>query len=169
MTTATATADARVEPLLTQLGYNANALRANVDGVSHEESLLQPQPGGNCLNWVVGHVVATRNQILRLLGKEPIWREERAARYARGGDPIAGPEEGVVAFEEILADFSRAQEAIVAGMNEISSDELEVLVPWFGKQQPKATALAGLVFHESYHMGQTGVLRRTAGKAGAIG
>jgi len=50
----------------------------------------------------------------------------------------------------------------------MTDEELEVPVPWFGEDVPKAIALAGLVFHEAYHVGQTGLLRRIAGKGGAI-
>lgn len=164
----TKTANARVEALLTQLNYIQYALGANTAEVTHDDSLDQPQKGGNCLNWVVGHIVATRNQTLGLLGKEPIWSDEKASRYRRGGEPINGPEEAVVPFEEILADFNASQEAIVAGLGEITDEELDVLVPWFGEQSPKSVALAGLVFHETYHLGQTGLLRRVAGKEGAI-
>lgn len=32
-------------------------LRLNVAGLTHEESLIQPRPGGNCLNWVMGHLL----------------------------------------------------------------------------------------------------------------
>ena len=31
-------------------------VRLNADGISHEESLGQPQNAGNCLNWVLGHL-----------------------------------------------------------------------------------------------------------------
>ncbi len=164
----TATTNARVEALITQTGYNQYALKTNTAEVTHVESLKQPQAGGNCLNWVVGHVVATRNQTLTLLGQEPIWSEEIAQRYRRGGEPVEGPEDGLVPFEQMLADFDTSQDAILAGLSEIADEELDVPVPWFGEQQPKAVALAGLVFHETYHLGQTGLLRRVIGREGAI-
>lgn len=163
------TINARVEALLTQIGYVQYGLKTNTAELTHEESLEQPQAGGNCLNWVVGHIVANRNHILTLLGQEPIWSSEKAARYARGTEPIAGPEEGVLPLDQILADFDTAQDGIVAGLSEISDEELDVLVPWFGEDHPKAVALAGLVFHETYHLGQTGLLRRVVGREGAIG
>lgn len=164
----TATVNSRVEALVAQLGFVDRALKANTAGLTHEDSLVQPQQGGNCLNWIVGHVVTTRNQFLALLGKEPIWEGERAARYARHTEPIVGPEDSIVPFEEILAAFDTSQQAILAGLSEISDEELSVMVPWFGSESPKAVALAGLVFHETYHVGQTGLLRRVAGKEGAI-
>lgn len=164
----TTTASARVEILLTQLGYLKLALETNLAGVDHDESLTQPPGGGNCLNWVLGHLVASRDITLELLGRDPTWGPEKAARYARGSEPVTGPEEAVVPLEEILTDLETSRQAIVEGLHAISDEELDVLVPWFGRDEPKSVALAGLVFHESYHVGQTGVLRRLTGREGAI-
>lgn len=163
-----AAADPRVEALITQLRYTSYALAINVADMSHEDSLVQPQPAGNCLNWIVGHLVASRNGILAMLGKEPTWDHEMAPRYARSTDPIDEAVEGVIPLDELVAAFDAAQREIVDGLKAISSEQLEELVPWFGEDVPKAVALAGLVFHEAYHVGQTGLLRRIAGKPGAI-
>ena len=32
-------------------------MRQQTADLDHTDSLLQPQPGGNCLNWVMGHLV----------------------------------------------------------------------------------------------------------------
>ena len=42
---------------------NHYALHKNLDGVTPEEALEQPV-AGNCLNWIVGHIVANRNHVL---------------------------------------------------------------------------------------------------------
>ena len=164
----TAATSSRVEALVTQLGYIDHVLKENTSGLTHEDSLAQPQPGGNCLNWIVGHVVASRNQTLGLLGKDPIWDDKTAARYLRGSDPIAGSEDAVVPLEEMLAAFAAGQEAIVDALREISEEDLSEMVPWFGDEAPRAVALAGMIFHETYHVGQTGVLRRFIGKDSTI-
>lgn len=53
------------------LRYQARAIHQVVlmqtDGVTHKESPIQPQPAGNCLNWVVGHLVAVYNNALPVL------------------------------------------------------------------------------------------------------
>ena len=38
---------------------NYGALFRNLAGITHEESFVRPAPAGNCLNWVLGHIVAT--------------------------------------------------------------------------------------------------------------
>ena len=55
-----------------QFGLTSYVLEKNVAGVSHQESLINPDPGGSCLNWVVGHLTLSRNRALRLFGQEPM-------------------------------------------------------------------------------------------------
>jgi len=39
----------------------------NVDGITQKESLVQPQPAGNCLNWVLGHLIWVYGNVLPLV------------------------------------------------------------------------------------------------------
>lgn len=49
--------------------FSYGALNRNLDGITDEESLFIPQPAGNCINWVLDHVVAVRNTtVLTLAG-----------------------------------------------------------------------------------------------------
>ena len=152
-----------VESLQMLYEINQSALDLNVKGLSHEESLIQPPGGGNCLNWVAGHVVANRNFVLGLLGEEPIWTADESEPYKRGSAPI---KDGSRArkFDEIVADFSKAQERIRAGLGRLKDEDLS-------RKQGEETlgdSLHLLQFHEAYHIGQVGLLRRIAGKPGAI-
>lgn len=49
-------------------------------GLTHQDSLLQPPVRGNCLNWVLGHILAGRNTTLEFLGQSPLWQEEETSR-----------------------------------------------------------------------------------------
>ncbi|MGE5177088.1 MAG: DinB family protein [Hyphomicrobiales bacterium] len=140
------------------------ALHLNLAGVTPEEALLQPEPAGNCLTWIVGHITASRNGALRVLGEEPIWDAETAKRYARSSAPILGSGDGLP-FERIVADFDATQERIVAALARTSPEDLART--WKDDQSVGAW-LAFLHFHESYHVGQTGIVRRLIGKEGAI-
>jgi len=142
---------------------NRYALSVNVEGITHEESLIQPPRGGNCLNWVVGHIVANRNHVLQLLGEPPIWPEPDYETYRRGSAPIL---DGARArrLEKLIEDFHRSQERIGAALDRIGDEKL-------AEKEGDETVgerLAFLHFHEAYHVGQTALLRRMAGKEGAI-
>jgi uncharacterized damage-inducible protein DinB len=152
-----------VESLQMLYGINQTALDLNVKGLNHEESLIQPPQGGNCLNWVAGHIVASRNSVLNLIGEKPIWTTEEAELYKRGSAPIKDGSRAKK-FEQIVADFTRSQERVRAGLGRLTEQDL---VKKEG-DQTLAQRLHFLQFHEAYHVGQLGLLRRMAGKEGAI-
>lgn len=142
----------------------------NIEGFTHEDSLRQP-PAGNCLNWLVGHVVATRQHILAMVGIDPVWTKEETARYDRGGSPVLGDGPDILPFDRIRKDLDRTQELLRSAWKTIDADRLAQPLP--ADRNPfqvdnLGEMLAALSFHESYHVGQCGIVRRLLGKEGAI-
>ena len=158
------------EILKTQIGFNHYVIKVNSAGLTDEESLLAPEPAGNCLNWVLGHILAGRASILELLGSEGMLSEEQARPYRRGSDPLTESSRAMT-IAEILRGLERTQEMILSGLDSLDDAGMARVIPEspFGRdEETVASLLAGLVFHESYHVGQTGLLRRLAGYEGAI-
>ncbi len=154
--------------LAVQLGYNNYTFHKNTDGVSHEESLVQPHPGGNCLNWVVGHLATSRDLTRGVLGLEPVLGEHPV--YARSSEPLADAGKAEP-FERLTAAFAKNQDDIAAAIAALTPEQLAAKAPFSPGNNPEETVgtlLAGLIFHEAYHIGQTGVLRRIAGHAGVL-
>lgn len=144
--------------------FDHAAINRNCAGFTHEESLAAPV-AGNCANWVLGHIIQNRMTLLRLLGEEPLWSDADGAIYARGTksfDPAAARD-----FAGLLKDLETTQERVRAGLSRLEpavlSKKLEPEDKW-----TLAETLHFLSFHESYHAGQLGLLRRIAGKPGAI-
>jgi hypothetical protein len=137
-------------------------VKINTEGFTEADSLVQPS-GGNCCNWVLGHIVASRNGILRLLGESPIWSDQEIELYKRGSAAIKAGS-AACSHEKMLADFQRSQEQIQSALKRMSPEDLS-RVDGDGTVGQK---LATLHFHEAYHVGQLGLLRRIAGKEGAI-
>src|SRR5688572_8255824 len=73
---------------------------ANVAGLTHEDSLVQPRPGGNCLNWVLGHLLSVYDGILPMMRQEPVMGEGALQRYVRGAPPIQDRAEAL-SFEQM--------------------------------------------------------------------
>jgi len=144
--------------------FSHMALTRNLEGITHEESVLAPDGGGNSLNWVLGHLLNYRNTILKLLGKPPAWDSPQAARYARGSAPL-GPDDDPVPFETLRAELDRSQGLLVAALRAAPAEQLAAPAE---NGDPVATRIAMLGFHEGYHGGQIGLLRRLLGHAGAI-
>jgi hypothetical protein len=146
--------------------FTTLVLERNLEGLSHEESLEQPASGGNCLNWVLGHILATRTHVHRLLGDEPVWSDAEAKRYERGSSPIVEAGPGVLPLPRLVDDLRTSSTRLRDALERVSDDDL---AKRSGEgAQPVGDQLIALHFHEAYHAGQIGLLRRLVGKAGAI-
>ncbi|HET9951618.1 MAG TPA: DinB family protein [Candidatus Eisenbacteria bacterium] len=153
------------DPILSNLfETNLYTIRVNTEGITDAEALLQPHPAGNCMNWVVGHILSSREGALKLFGEEPVLPADATARYKRGSGPIAGPGDGL-AMSELLARFALSQERLLRGIENLPAAKWEEERADFGTVR---RAVYFLHFHEAYHAGQIAVLRRLAGKKGAI-
>ena len=148
-------------------GISHQVLKKNLDGVTHEESLLQPDADGNCLNWVVGHILSTRNSALRMLNQPTFWKQEEADLYKRGSEPIKDGSRALN-FKKMASDLDRSQELLMTGLSEISDTQLNSPCPDPSIGETMEEAFFIMQFHETYHAGQTGLLRRITGKEGVI-
>lgn len=153
-----------------QLGLPAYVLEKNIGDLSQEESLARPERGGNCLNWVVGHLTRTRNLALGSIGQKPPFPMGDFDVYdERTGVPFS--RERALPIEELCRRFKAMQEPLVSAIKKMTPEILASPPPKKFTGEPNETVgsnLATFVFHESYHVGQTGVLRRVAGKPGVI-
>lgn len=154
----------------TQIAHSSYCLHRNLEGISHEDSVRQPEGGCNCLNWVVGHIVATRNRWLTGLGLEPVIADQVAERYRGGGEPITESSQAT-GLDELLAAYDRSQEILNEEIDAMSEEQLDGPAPFSPGNNPEETwrsLNSALCFHEAYHTGQTGIGRRTIGKPGAL-
>jgi hypothetical protein len=166
----TAVSSGEIELLRHQAKLTRAVLRMNVEGVTQEESLIQPRTGGNCMNWVVGHLTCIYNKSLPLVGQEPVVAPDSLDRYDRGSPPITDPAEARD-LGELLATFERVDDRYDAGLAALAPETLDRPAPFSPSDDPNETVrslLGTILFHQAYHAGQTGILRRAAGKEGAI-
>lgn len=141
------------------------SLQRNLAGLTHEESLRAPEPAGNSINWVLGHILDSRNAVLKMVGAEPVWNQESAQRYKRGSAPL-GEGDTPERFEVLWEEMGRASDRMLAALAALPADKLAEV----GEDgRTFAQRLAFLGFHEAYHAGQVGLLRRLLGHPGAIG
>lgn len=149
-----------------QFGFNAFVAAKNIDGVTHEESLVAA-PNGNNMNWVLGHVVATRCLLLPGLGEESPWSKEQTEGYRRGTPLGEGKH---LPFDEIRRAFDVTQSRLLDGIAKVTEEDLAKPAPFSPgpRQETLGSLLAIFPMHEAYHLGQTGLLRKVCGKEGAL-
>ncbi len=159
-----------VEVLRQQARASQRVVEINLQGVTHEEGLIQPSPGGNCLNWVLGHLIWAYNGALPLLGQEPVMDKDAVKRYARGSSPITDPAEALD-LQALLDGWKEASKRMDAGLAGLTQEVLDRPAPNSPTGNPNETVrtlLTTVAFHQAYHAGQAGILRRLVGKEGAI-
>lgn len=142
---------------------NQWVINEQTKGLSHADSLIQPAERGNCLNYILGHLVVHRDLILDLLGKEPILTTEQEARYGYGSDPVVqdGPE--VIPLEELLQMLGRAEQSLVGALEALSSADLEREIQSGERTTTLGERIEFYSWHDTYHVGQTEYLRQLAG------
>lgn len=168
MTTATTANLGEVEVYRQMAGTIYHVVARCANDISHEESLAQPGPQGNCMNWVLGHLVRVYDNIMPLLGQKPLGGFER---YERGGAPIKSGDDAKD-FTSLLQAWDESTRRINAGLSGITENRLDEPAPFSPTNNPNETVrslLSTIFFHQAYHTGQMGMLRRFAGKPGAIG
>lgn len=145
-------------------------LRVNVADLSQEGSLIQPQPGGNCLNWNVGHLVCVNDQILPLVEQAPVLGTDKLKQYGRGSAALRDGK-SALPLSQLLEAWDEQATRLDAGLAALAPEALDKPAPTTPRNNPNETVgslLSIVMFHQSYHVGQTGLLRRIAGKEGAV-
>ena len=138
----------------------------NLAGMSPQQSVAQPSPGGNCANWILGHVVNVHNGVMQLVGEKPVWESEQLARA--GFEPITGPSKAID-WEPLRDRFLQSRDRCLSAISSISDDALAEQVPHpFGGTCSRAELLSLLALHQNYHVGQLAMSRRIAGLPGAV-
>lgn len=147
--------------------FNLRALHLNCEGITHAESLVAPKPAGNNANWVLGHILANRTYVLTMIEEPPVWSEADGEPYERSREDAPFADAEARPWDAMRADLETTQERIRAGLARLTPERLAQ------KKKPEDRRTLGeqlhfMAFHEGYHAGQLGMLRRIVGKPGAI-
>jgi DinB superfamily len=138
---------------------NASYLRTHLTDLTHADSLVQPPTEGNCINWIVGHIVCYRNYALTCCGLTPVVAEKMAKRYARESAPVLGKAGDVAHLADLQAAFERSQEQLTTYLNAMTPQQAATEVSAADFTMPRAELLLSFMRHESYHAGQLEWLR----------
>lgn len=142
---------------------NHETIHRQIAGITQAESLIQPPFQGNCLNWVLGHVVVARGQALQLLGLPGTFTPEEIKLYGHGSEPITGPA-NAIDIDVIVSKLDDSITRLTDKLNSMSPADLEKEVRIWRGPVPLSSAISFQLWHETYHTGQLELLRQLAGK-----
>ena len=142
------------------LARNLQVIEAQTEGLTHADSMLQLPFRGNCLNWVLGHMLVYRDVALKLAGAEPLRDQQRVRRYTYGSAAMQADDDALP-LETLLADLRCSQERLAAALAGLTEEQLKAGECNYGDDLREC--LLELVWHDGYHAGQTEYLRQLAG------
>ena len=149
------------ELLAIHFGRSAKLLLTNLQGITHQQSLWRPS-NANSINWLTGHIVASRSGFTHAIGFTPVWDDATRVRYGFGSAPIDQDGEGVFPLERLIADFKNAQDNLDAALRVQTFETLSSPSP-SPRFQTRAEYLLYKQFHETHHIGQVLALREQLG------
>ena len=151
--------------IISTFKINQRVIHRNTKDITQADSLVQIKPAGNCLNWVIGHILSSRNGMFKYLKLEPFWSDENEELYTFGSKAIDKNSKSLK-LEDMLKTYDQSQKTLEAALEKLSDDDLKFEID--DKGTTVGQKLAFLAWHEGYHAGQTAINRRVAGFEGAI-
>ncbi len=160
------TLPAAAEPIALLFKINNSLVTKGLEGLSDDEAWHQMEGKANPIAWVVGHVTETRGQLLGLLGAP--WDPGWGNRFKRGSERV--DRAAYPSVSAIGAKFAETHEAMRAAFGSLTPERLASPTPVsFAGAQTVADLLAFFAFHEAYHIGQVGFIRKNLGHSSLAG
>ncbi len=144
---------------------NHTKIKEATANLTHEESIQNPSFGGNCIHWIVGHLVVARCNFLTLLDVPSIWDWPTCKLFVPGSSPTVEAADHL-RFSSMLADLDRTQSQLLASLtdfadladlNRSKTSDLAVTK----EDKSIGEQLTEYAAHEAYHAGQLSILRQT--------
>ncbi|HEY7172458.1 MAG TPA: DinB family protein [Vicinamibacterales bacterium] len=146
---------------------NNGVVARTLDGLSDEVIWQSPPGGGNPIGWILGHVAEYRTVLLGVLGS-PLQTEWPARLFARGS--VRGDRGVYPTRASIESTWTATHAAMRDAFAQVTPERLSA---------PATIELAGVrtladqiafgAFHEAYHVGQMGYVRRQLGHSAVVG
>jgi uncharacterized damage-inducible protein DinB len=156
-----------IRVLRAQVALIGEVVEAAVVDLTPDEGLRTPIPGVNDVNWILGHLVHVNAGVLELLGHPGEPSSADLTHYAAGSPP---GEDGADAWDlGELRDAFRQQIHRLDGALADAPPERMGAPPPPGFEGELRDFLHFITFHQGYHVGQLGMLRRALGHDRAFG
>lgn len=148
----------RMQALLDDYQFHNNLIHRFVDGITHAESVLQLPFEHNCMNWILGHIVANRSHVLETVTADHAWQEEVRRLYHTDTPPVTEESESLdfLKLIECLEESVTILESALDGMDDANLDENHSN---YRGEKKRYEHLTGFHWHETFHIGQLEVLR----------
>jgi uncharacterized damage-inducible protein DinB len=153
--------DPRLRPVTEILGLNASLFLKALEGVDQATSERRPNDHTNSLAFLACHVLDARFHLMKMAGHERTnpWQ----SLFDEATDITTMKE--FPPLYELIAEWNELHEATLEHLDGMSAAELDVGSPAVFPTEDHSLlgGLAFLAFHEAYHVGQMGLVRKYFG------
>ncbi len=148
------------QALIYQFTINERVCALNCTGISEDEALITLH-GSSSLNWIVGHILRCRSDLLREIDQQPFTGVDEYLYY-RPKHEVDDRSGEVVTLASLLDDLHSQHAEFCARVSVGIEDARQ------SASEDRVKHISFRCFHESYHVGQLGLMRRIIGKEGMI-
>jgi DinB superfamily len=153
--------DQLARPIIALYGLSNGILNTGIGDLSDENAKVRSRGGaGPSIAWTIGHLCHFKIKALQLLGQSrenpfSATFEHAAATDGAGYPPLA----------DLAASFSALNNELCTALVS-SADRLETAMPGAGLHDEKRIidSVLFLAWHEAYHIGAIGAIRREQGR-----
>jgi len=148
----------KAQAIIQDYEFHNMLIHRYVDGVSHEESVLQLPFEHNCMNWILGHIVTNRSHVLETVGAAHGWQDEVRALYHTETPPIK-PGGRSVQIEALGRYLDESVDLLKDAFENVSDEYLEETHSNYRGEKTRYAHVTGFHWHETFHVGQLEILK----------
>jgi len=153
--------DARLAGLALLLRLDTDLLANCLQGLTEADTWRRPQAGGNCVGFLVAHLVDARRHLATLLGHPFRSAVTDAIATARTAEDV----ERAVTFGQLREAWAAVSAHLDGALESVATARLDsTCEERLPVDDPSVLgAAAFLAQHDAYHVGQVALLRRQLG------
>jgi hypothetical protein len=149
---------AKAQQVLDDYRFHNRIMHQFIDGISHEESVLQLPFEHNCMNWILGHIVTNRSHAMETVAAAHEWQSDVRKLYHTETPPVT-PESPSIKFETLIAYLDESVETLQNALEDVSEEWLEENHSNYRGEKTRYAHLTSFHWHESFHLGQLEILK----------
>lgn len=153
--------------IIRQFMITYDTMNKNLSQISDDEGRITIEPLDKSIQWIIGHLLAARQFMHSMIDLDPVLSEEESNQFKTGSNGTVASE--MPSLSELTIRFKKAQRLLFNYLKEIEPSTLEKELKDDFRGSNIGEAMYFHAFHESYHIGQLGLMRRLLGKDGMVG
>lgn len=157
----------QVKEWMATLSLNHRVIEMQTKGLTHADTLIALPFRGNRMNWTLGHLAEHRDWMLRAVDCTTLMPANQVLIYRSGSDELTN-DANAVQMDTLMTYLEQARDHLLNTL-ETATDDFLNEIPTTGilldshRDRSRFQRLQGLLWHETYHIGQLELLRQLTG------